>query len=291
MCDKEKEKLEIEIDKLNRKRKEYSAKLSHLGIFQFALKGQKKQSIKEIDTKLADLAFQKLKLEQDCRIKLEKLRFSLEQEITKLSFRAKKEILLPKVPPVVQEMKERFVDKAIQTKGKTQQQIEKEKIKSRIVLELYQQNRELTCTDIHKAIHEVYDIAKFASLVRELHVEGKIQRIGRQGKAYFYLSAQARTAYSFDNIFDFLVQCDKKEIEALLPHSTANKTDREKLKATIIEALRGSASGMTIIELHENAPALHDYSGQFISALVRELINSGYVARTEKNGKTYFELA
>lgn len=291
LYDKEKEKLEIQINKLNRERDGHSVKLSHLGTFQFSLKGLEKQSIKEIDTKLADLAAHKLKLEQDCRIKLEKLRFSLEQEITKLSFRAKKEILLPKVPPVVQQMKARFVDKAIQTKGKTQQQIEKEKIKSRIVLELYQQNRELTCTDIHKAIPEVYDIAKFASLVRELYVEGKIQRIGRQGKAYFYLSAQARTAYSFDNIFDFLVQCDRKEIEALLPHSTAKKTDREKLKTTIIEALRGSASGMTIIELHENAPALHDYSGQFISALVRELINSGYVARIEKNGKTYFELA
>lgn len=48
---------------------------------------------------------------------------------------------------------------------------------------------------------------------------------------------------------------------------------------------------MTIRELHENVPALRDYSNQFISGLVRGLTNNGYVVRIEKNGKTYFKLA
>ena len=228
LYDKEKERLEIQIDKLNREREGHYVKLSHLGTFQFSLKGREKQSIKEIDTKLTDLAAQKLKLDKDCRIKLEKFRFSLEQEIEQLSFHAEKEVPLPEVPPVVQQMKSKFVDKTIQIQGKTQQQIEDEKIKSRIVLELYHQNRELTCTDIHKAIPKVWNMEKFVSLVRELYVEGKIQKVERKGKAYFYLSAQERTAYSFDNILDFLAQCDKKEIDTLLPHNTAKKTDRER---------------------------------------------------------------
>lgn len=293
LYDKEKEKLEIQTDELNHQRNVHSAKLADLGMFQFSLKGQEKQRIKEIDTKLAGLALQKIALEKDHQTKLRELLASKNQEIEALSYRAAAEIPLPEVPPVVEKMKTNFSYNEIQAEGKSLQQIESEKMKSRIVLELYKQNKELTCTDIYNAIPEFsqYNPMNIVPLVRDLYLDGKIQKEEKRGKAYFYLSEQARTAYSFDNVFDFLAQCDKKEIEALLPHSSAKKTAPWKLRAIIIDALTGSVSGMTIRELHENVPALRDYSNQFISGLVRDLTNNGYVVRIEKNGKTYFKLA
>lgn len=278
---------------MNHQRNVHSAKLADLGMFQFSLKGQEKQRIKEIDTKLAGLALQKIALEKDHQTKLRELLASKNQEIEALSYRAAAEIPLPEVPPVVEKMKANFSYNEIQAEGKSLQQIESEKMKSRIVLELYNQNKELTCTDIYNAIPEFsqYNPMNIVPLVRDLYLDGKIEKEEKRGKAYFYLSEQARTAYSFDNVFDFLVQCDKKEIEALLPHSSAKKTAPWKLRAIIIDALTGSVSGMTIRELHENVPALRDYSNQFISGLVRDLTNNGYVVRIVKNGKTYFKLA
>lgn len=224
---KEKEELEIQINDLNCERKMHVAKMSDLGAVQFFLKKQEKQNIKEIDTELTSIASRKLKLEQACKEKLKELQFSFDEELSQLSRRTEEEILLPEVPPVVQKIKSRFVDKNIQTEGKTKQQIENEKTKSRITLELYRQNQELTCTDIYEAIPEIshYGIVKVLSFVRELYIEGKICGIERKGKSYFYLSEQARRAYSFDDIFSFLVQCDKREIEALLLHTTEQKVN------------------------------------------------------------------
>lgn len=224
---KEKEELEIQINDLNCERKMHVAKMSDLGAVQFFLKKQEKQNIKEIDTELTSIASRKLKLEQACKETLKELQFSFDEELSQLSRRTEEEILLPEVPPVVQKIKSRFVDKNIQTEGKTKQQIENEKTKSRITLELYRQNQELTCTDIYEAIPEIshYGIVKVLSFVRELYIEGKICGIERKGKSYFYLSEQARRAYSFDDIFSFLVQCDKREIEALLLHTTEQKVN------------------------------------------------------------------
>lgn len=230
LYDKEKEKLETQIDELNREREVHSAKLADLGTFQFSLKGQEKQRIKEIDTEITHIALHKASLEKDHQTKLRELLASKNQEIEALSYRAAAEIPLPEVPPVVEKMKTNFSYNEIQAEGKSLQQIESEKMKSRIVLELYKQNKELTCTDIYNAIPEFsqYNPMNIVPLVRDLYLDGKIEKEEKRGKAYFYLSEQARTAYSFDNIFDFLAQCDKKEIEALLPHSSAKKTDREK---------------------------------------------------------------
>ena len=71
---------------------------------------------------------------------------------------------------------------------------------------------------------------------------------------------------------------------------TANQVENAGLKGDI---LNGMVAGTkyTITDLMKDIPALADLSNQRVSALVRQLVESGAVIRTEEKRKAYFELA
>ncbi len=70
---------------------------------------------------------------------------------------------------------------------------------------------------------------------------------------------------------------------------TANQTENVGFKADILEYL-GTVEKATITDLMKGVPSLADLSNQRVSAIVRQLKDSGEVIREEIKRKAYFSL-
>lgn len=70
---------------------------------------------------------------------------------------------------------------------------------------------------------------------------------------------------------------------------TANQTENVGFKADILEYL-ATVKNATITDLMKNVPSLADLSNQRVSAIVRQLKDSGEVVREEIKRKAYFSL-
>lgn len=71
---------------------------------------------------------------------------------------------------------------------------------------------------------------------------------------------------------------------------TANQTENAGLKVAILDYL-GTVEKATITDMMKNVVELADLSNQRVSAIVRQLKDSGEVVRTEEKRKAYFSLA
>ena len=71
---------------------------------------------------------------------------------------------------------------------------------------------------------------------------------------------------------------------------TAKQQENEVHKTAIAELLEGS-EGMTISEMLKAGDFPEGMTNQRMSAIVRQMVASGIVVRTEKNRKAYFSLA
>ena len=70
---------------------------------------------------------------------------------------------------------------------------------------------------------------------------------------------------------------------------TANQTENMGFKSDILEYL-ATVDSATITDLMKNIPALAELSNQRVSAIVRQLKESGEVVREEIKRKAYFSL-
>ena len=68
---------------------------------------------------------------------------------------------------------------------------------------------------------------------------------------------------------------------------TATQTANEGFKVAILEAME-SGKGYTITDLMKSVDAIADLSNQCVSAIVRQLVESGAVTREEIKRKAYF---
>ena len=71
---------------------------------------------------------------------------------------------------------------------------------------------------------------------------------------------------------------------------TAKQTANESVKADIVDFMEANKM-YTISELLKGVPALDGCSNQYASSLVRQLVASGVLVRTEDKRKAYFSLA
>ena len=71
---------------------------------------------------------------------------------------------------------------------------------------------------------------------------------------------------------------------------TAQQTANEGIKTAIVEGMEQNRL-YTITELIKEIPECADMTNQRVSALVRQLVDSGAVVRTEDKRKAYFSLA
>ena len=71
---------------------------------------------------------------------------------------------------------------------------------------------------------------------------------------------------------------------------TAQQTANEGIKTAIVEGMEQNRL-YTISELIKEIPDCADLTNQRVSALVRQLVDSGVVVRTEDKRKAYFSLA
>lgn len=70
---------------------------------------------------------------------------------------------------------------------------------------------------------------------------------------------------------------------------TANQIANAAIAQTILDGLE-VGKGYTITDIQKNIEGLGDFTNQKISAIVRELVNGGLVARTVEKGKAYFSV-
>lgn len=70
---------------------------------------------------------------------------------------------------------------------------------------------------------------------------------------------------------------------------TATQTENEGFKAQIVEFL-GTVEKATITEIMKGVPSVGALSNQRASAIVRQLVLSGEVVRTEEKRKAFFSL-
>lgn len=68
---------------------------------------------------------------------------------------------------------------------------------------------------------------------------------------------------------------------------TATQTANERFKAAILDAME-SGKGYTITDLMKSVDAIADLSNQRVSAIVRQLVESGAITREEIKRKAYF---
>lgn len=71
---------------------------------------------------------------------------------------------------------------------------------------------------------------------------------------------------------------------------TATQVANEGIKSAIVEGMAEDVE-YSITDLIKSIPACEDLTNQKVSALVRQLKDSGIVIRTEKGGKATFRLA
>lgn len=70
---------------------------------------------------------------------------------------------------------------------------------------------------------------------------------------------------------------------------TANQIANEGLKQEVLQALVTNGGLMTVTEIIKNNDNLGEYSNQRISALLRQLIESGKVEKIVEKRKSYFK--
>ena len=92
-----------------------------------------------------------------------------------------------------------------------------------------------------------------------------------------------------------MVEFINHEIELLAKKNSANRkptaqqVENASLKEVILGVLVDSGKAMTVTEIQKSSTALVDLSNQRVSALVRQLMDSGEVARVEDKRKAYFK--
>lgn len=101
-------------------------------------------------------------------------------------------------------------------------------------------------------------------------------------------SGHAQTAELVAKIDNELALLAKKNSAEKKP--TAQQTANEGIKTAIVEGMeRGTP--YTITDIIKSVPACADLTNQRVSALMRQLVESGAVVRTEDKRKAYFSLA
>ena len=68
---------------------------------------------------------------------------------------------------------------------------------------------------------------------------------------------------------------------------TAQQTANEGIKSAIVDGME-SGKAYTITDIIKSVPACADLTNQRVSALMRQLVESGAVVRTEDKRKAYF---
>lgn len=72
---------------------------------------------------------------------------------------------------------------------------------------------------------------------------------------------------------------------------TANQEANEGFKATIIEVLTNAEKALTVTEIQTVNAELGALSNQRVSALLRQLVETGKVVKTIEKKKSYFTIA
>lgn len=71
---------------------------------------------------------------------------------------------------------------------------------------------------------------------------------------------------------------------------TAQQVANDGIKSAIVDGME-SGTAYTITDIIKSVPACADLTNQRVSALMRQLVDSGAVVRTEDKRKAYFTLA
>ena len=95
---------------------------------------------------------------------------------------------------------------------------------------------------------------------------------------------------------DTLKEFVEHELELLAKKNSSEKkpTKTQEANKEIQEAILGTmeeGKSYTVTELIKTVPECADLTNQKVSALVRSLVKSGDIVRTEAKGKAYFSLA
>lgn len=81
---------------------------------------------------------------------------------------------------------------------------------------------------------------------------------------------------------------DKKSSKS---SQTKTQVENEKIKTAIVESLTKIAKSVTITELQELDTEMAQFSNQKLSALLKQLVASKKVIRTEDKKKAYFSIS
>ena len=101
-------------------------------------------------------------------------------------------------------------------------------------------------------------------------------------------SGHAQTAELVEKIENELALLAKKNSAEKKP--TAQQTANEGIKSAIVDGME-SGKAYTITDIIKSVPECADLTNQRVSALMRQLVESGAVVRTEDKRKAYFTLA
>ena len=101
-------------------------------------------------------------------------------------------------------------------------------------------------------------------------------------------SGHAQTAELVEKIDNELALLAKKNSAEKKP--TAQQTANEGIKSAIVDGME-SGKAYTITDIIKSVDACADLTNQRVSALMRQLVESGAVVRTEDKRKAYFTLA
>lgn len=93
-----------------------------------------------------------------------------------------------------------------------------------------------------------------------------------------------------------LVEFCEREIDLLNKKASASgqsktQAENEKIKVVIAEELTRLARAVTISELQKESTELENFSNQKLSALLKQMVESGTVTRVVDKKKTMFKIA
>jgi hypothetical protein len=91
-----------------------------------------------------------------------------------------------------------------------------------------------------------------------------------------------------------LVDFCEKEIEKLTNRKTSqtkNQKENEGIKETILEVLAGLDEPVTITDFLKADERVAEYSNQKVSALMKQLVDTGKVVKTIDKKRSYFAIA
>ena len=98
-------------------------------------------------------------------------------------------------------------------------------------------------------------------------------------------SGHAQSAELVEKINNELALLAKKNSAEKKP--TAQQTANEGIKSAIVDGME-SGKAYTITEVIKSVPECADLTNQRVSALMRQMVDSGAVVRTEDKRKAYF---